>query len=108
MTPILEKPDSDFICVNDITDLHLIVAKIKGFPTILGKSSESRSGYSFLMLSNHVSTGGSIITSGHGYPMGDYHDTPGEIVRKAMAKGHEVAVFEKNQWKDALKWLISN
>ena len=97
------------IHISEVDQLkHIVVAVIDGKPTILGKGyHESNKELSFLMLGANEPDR-LIITSGNGYSYNSEDDNIGKMILRAMHYGHRVEVFEKQDWKNALQWLIDN
>ena len=86
---------------------HIVVAIISGKPTILGKGwNEPNSALSFLILGgdDHDQT----ITTGNGYDYDDEDDNIEKMILKAINRGNKIEVFEKQDWKNTLRWLIDN
>ena len=110
MTPILNT-ENDTILVSDINNTHIVVANINGNPCILGKGfGELGKDLCFFLLKNdRIFTNSSAnITVGNGFGYDQNHDTPAKMVKIALENDNKVAVFEQDNWKDALQWLIDN
>lgn len=106
MTPIIEQQKQDTILTKDITCKHLIVAVLYNKPCILGKGYyEGDEDLSFLILNN---AGKNNITTGNGHSFTSKQYNPQLMVEEVMNRGYKVAVYEQEDWRDALKWLMDN
>ena len=107
MKPVLNTKNE--IYVSDIDEKeHIVVAVIYNCPCMLGRGyDETRDNLNFFLLGsnnefNHT------ITTGNGYNFTHTEDTVQKIVIKAISMGHKVEVFNKQDWRDALNWLMDN
>lgn len=108
MEPVKKIPENRFIQTSDIRWDHICVAVIHEKPTILGKGyNEDSSQLTFRYIGCSTGTA-STGTNGNGYDFGPNNNSPQLMVEHALHLGHKVAVFEHNQWKEALQWLMNN
>lgn len=108
MKPIIKQEQQDTILTSEITNNHLIVAIIEGEPCILGRGYyELPKKLIFFYLYGHG--GQKIITEGNGR---DFHelDTIQKMVEYAITANNKnkLAVYNQDDWKLALQWLIDN
>lgn len=103
-----QEKSSTTILLKDITEKHLVVGVINGYPCILGKGShEHIEKLTFFLL--YGAYGDFIITNGNGFTpprfMGDHLHY---IIKKNIEDGNKVEAFENKDWRKALQWLIDN
>ena len=112
MEPIIPQAKPETILTKDIDWRHTVVGIINGSPCILTKGYEELDErLTFRFISNDplsFPSKGSTGMFGNGYDYGIKRDTPQLMVEHAIGQGHKVAVFEPNEWKNALQWLIDN
>lgn len=104
MTPIISREQQETILTSEITERHLVVAVICGYPCILSKGyDQSNKKLSFYIIDNEFS-------SGNGYELTDDYDTIQKMVDFYLSDGNckSIAVFHESDWKKALQWLIDN
>ena len=108
MKIITEKHSTETIHISEVNaKYHIVVAILSGKPTILGKGyNEPNKALSFLLLGggNYDQT----ITTGNGYNYSDEDNNVEKMILKAIDRGNKVEVFRKQDWKNALQWLMDN
>jgi hypothetical protein len=108
MEPVKQMPEDKYIKTSDIRWDHVCVAIINDRPTILGKGyNEDSSELTFRFIGGSIGTS-STGTNGNGFDFGPNNNTPQLMVEHALYLGYKVAVFEHNQWREALQWLMDN
>ena len=99
MTPILPQRDKDTIPVNEITYKHIVVALDESnYPVILGNSDCGSDDYKFLCLSDGFSMGNCYVS----------FNSMQLCVGNYIKRGWRMQVFNQDDWKKALQWLIDN
>lgn len=107
MKPIEKLENEKVIEINDITFNHIIVGISKyNEPLILSKGyHEENSKLSFMIINTNIN---GFITNGNGYQFSNDDNSPSKMVRRALHSGCKVEVFKREDWKQALQWLIDN
>ena len=99
MKPILTQRDEYAIPVNEITHKHIVVAiDESNDPVILGNSDCGGDDYKFLCLSEGFSMGNCYVS----------FNSMQSCVENYIKKGWKMQVFNQDDWKKALQWLIDN
>lgn len=106
---VVNTPQTSTIHISEVNQTkHIVVAIIDGRPTILGKGyHELNEQLSFLILGTDESYE-NTITRGNGYSYTSKDDNVEKMILQAMNNGNKLEVFEKQDWRQALLWLINN
>ena len=98
MKPIIKEETKEIILTSKITKYHIVVGIRGKSPVILSKSDYDRGKYCFVCLDSE-------FTEQNCYPK---FDTIKGAVEQQMELGEGTEVFEEENWKAALQWLIDN
>lgn len=104
--------DKKIITLDKVQDNHIIVAVINNKPCILGKGyNQPFKDFAFFIISSNESAN---ITTGNSYKADNtIQGTCEEVLRDFLSQhlnstNRKVAVFNQDDWKEALSWLINN
>jgi hypothetical protein len=99
MKVIKKEINEKTILLEDITEMHLIVAIINDSPYILRKPwKEKDDAYEWVPFDDS-------FTRGNAFSNSTIRDNVEEIMD---TEGNKIEVFEEEDWAKALKWLIDN
>ena len=98
MKPIIKKEQGKTILTSEVTPQHIVVGIRDKSPVILSKSNYDGGKYCFVCLDSE-------FTEQNCYPE---FDTIKGAVEQQMELGEGTEVFEEENWKAALQWLIDN
>ena len=98
MKPIIKEETKEIILTSKITKYHIVVGIRGKSPVILSKSDYDGGKYCFVCLDSE-------FTEQNCYPK---FDTIKGAVEQQMELGEGTEVFEEENWKAALQWLIDN